>query len=161
MSESYRGFYDITEDIIARLKDAGCSVVTFGDTPDYMANQKNPVTPGCHISPIGFSTGDVNTVQLSLWVYDMTTMVKLDREQSANPIYGDKNTVDNLDTTMSIIDRFIRQIQARTVDMGNGGYYKLTTSPQWSAEYEEGNVRVSGWIGTLNINMQNYTSSCP
>ena len=49
MSDQYRGFYDITEDIIERLKVAGCSVVTFGDTPDYMRSQKNPVTPGAHI----------------------------------------------------------------------------------------------------------------
>ena len=160
MSEIYRGFYDLTENIIARLKTAGCAVVTFGDTPDYMRSQKSPVTPGAHIAPVGFSTNEVNVVQLEIFVYDITTMIKLDQEQSADPIYGDQNTIDNLDTCMSVIDSFMRPIQDRTIDMGDGGYYKVAASPQWSAVQEEGNVRVSGWIGTINFTMQNYTTSC-
>jgi hypothetical protein len=160
MSESYRGFYDLTEDIIKRLKDAGCSVVTFGDTPDYIRSQKNVVTPGAHISPVGFSTNDINTVQLEVFVYDLTTLIKLDIEQSANPIYGENNTVDNLDTCMGIIDRFMRQIQKRTVQLDTGGYYRVQSSPQWSSVYETGNVRLSGWIGTINFSLQNYTSAC-
>lgn len=161
MSEQYRGFYDITEDIIKRLKEAGCAVVTFGDTPDYMKSQKSPVTPGAHVSPVGFSTGDtVNTVNLQIWVYDLLTLFKLNQTQADKAEYGDQNIVDALDTTMAIIDKFMKPILSRTVQINSGGYYRLQSAPQWSAEYEEGNNRVSGWVGTINITMQNYTSAC-
>ena len=160
MSEKYRGFYDLTEDLIARLKTAGCAVVTFGDVPDYMRSAKNPVTPGGHISPMGFSTGDINLVQLEIFVYDLTTLVKLDVEQSANPIYGDNNTIDNLDTCMSVIDAFMRPIQDRTVQIEEGGYYRVQNSPQWNSVYENGDIRISGWIGTVTFSLHNYTSSC-
>jgi len=161
MSDQYRGFYDITEDIIARLKGAGCKVVSFGDTPDYARN-KNTVTPGAHVSPVGFSNNDsVNTVQLEVFVYDLLTLQKLADTLNTAPQYGEFNVVDALDTCMSIIDRFVKQILSRTVQINSGGYYRVQGGPQWNAVYEDGNVRLSGWIGTLSITMQNYTSACP
>lgn len=161
MSEKYRGFYDITEDIIRRLKSAGCKVVSFGDTPDY-ANEKNTVTPGAHVSPIGFSNNDTtNTVQLEIFCYDLVTLYKLADQLSQEPQYGENNNIDALDTCMSILDRFVKQILSRTIQLDTGGYYRVNGGPQWNAVYEEGNTRVTGWIGTLSITMQNYTSSCP
>ena len=160
MSEQYRGFYDITEDIIKRLKEAGCKVVSFGDTPDY-ARDKNTVTPGAHVSPIGFSNSDtVNTVQIEIFCYDLVTLYKLGDQFGGQPQYGENNNVDALDTCMAIIDRFVKQIASRTVQINSGGYYKVDSGTQWNAVYEDGNTRVTGWIGTLNITMQNYTSAC-
>lgn len=155
------GFYEVMDDIIKRLKGAGCKVVTFGDEPDY-ARDKNVVTPAAHISPTSFSVTNsrVSVLGFEIFIYGQIAFHNV--KPNNEPKFGEKNTVDILDESMAIGSRFVSPILERTlqVDGTNNGWIKLQGSIPFTPVYQDGNDSIAGVIGTALFTFTAFNSSC-
>jgi len=154
----YIGIYEVVDDLRRRLKLAGCKVVTFGDGQQYDLEKFTEV-PAAHLTPISIDLdGMIKTVTFDLFVYQLKEHYKA--ENDAVDGYGMENTIDALDETALILDKFVPPIKERTIELGEGGYYRVRVSSNFSAALVEGNSNLTGWQGTLNLTIHGNVSRC-
>lgn len=150
----YQGFYEITEYLISKLKDAGVLEVSIGSKSQYTDGKLN-VTPSAHIAPIGATmasnnnTGSATTsLQVEVFIFEQVTGHKQLRSELG--MYGVKNEVDALDSSMYILDKFIKSI-SRSFRTESGGYIRSANSNTFSAVLDQGADEVTGMLGTLSV----------
>lgn len=162
----YKGFYDILEMLVLELKNKGCKVVTFGDSPEY-DRQKNTVTPAAHIAPMSFSVPPFSQAngslpstrrfQFEIFIYGLLSHYK---EGETGSAYGYKNTVDVLDESIWIADRFTTGLSGRTKRLGEKGYVRFVGGVTFTPVLDEGDNGVAGVIGTLDIEFTSAVNLC-
>lgn len=148
----YQGFYEITEILIEKLKEAGCKEVTIGSTDGYSRKKLN-VTPQAHIAPVSVQISNnrnsgSKTVSLSceVFIFEQITATKLP-ESGAK--YGHRNEIDALDTTLYICDKFLDSLSP-TIKTDSGGFLRISNGVTFNAALDQGIDEVTGMIGTIS-----------
>lgn len=153
------GLYGILEQLDSRLRTSGCKVVTFGDTPDY-AQEKNIVTPSAHIGPSAFNVLTIRTSSISfeVFIYGQIAFEQGgERKEPSTSIFGqDGNTVDVMHESMMIAENLVKGMLDETIHAGGGIYITLDGSPTFTPVYVEGNDKVAGVIGTIQMSYTNH-----
>lgn len=153
---SLNNFYKITSFIKTLLTDnEEVSTVVFGRTEDKDLYKKS-LYPLVHVNP---RSAPLQSSNVTLFSFEIAVMDQRDLSTTTvdyDKYEGQDNLVDNLNTTYSIINRFITELRLTN----NADYIELeSVSDATPIIFKDHNL-LDGWLITVTLQMPNNLSIC-
>lgn len=147
-------FYNITEYLLNIAENIELVNTTLFARTEDKDLYKNNLYPLVHInpqsSPLSLENG------FSLFTYEIGVLnQRINDKRGTDKLNGDFNIIDNFNTTNSIINEMISEIQ-----LNLGSEYIISEITNAEPIYYEDNNGLDGWVFSLTIGISNNVDFC-
>ena len=154
-NQGVRGFYQITTTIKDNLlNDENVNTVTTGDITKIDLS-KQTIYPLSHILVNNVSQED-QVLRFIISVFCMD-IVDVSKDETINTFVGNNNEHDVLNTQLAVINKLIETLRSGTLYQSK---YQLDGVVSCEPFYDRFENEVAGWVGTMDILIDNDINIC-
>ncbi len=154
-NQGVRGFYQITTTIKDNLlNDENVNTVTTGDITKIDLS-KQTIYPLSHILVNNVSQED-QVLRFNISVFCMD-IVDVSKDETINTFVGNNNEHDVLNTQLAVINKLIETLRSGTLYQSK---YQLDGVVSCEPFYDRFENEVAGWVGTMDILIDNDINIC-
>jgi hypothetical protein len=154
-NQGVRGFYQITSTIKDNLlNDENVNTVTTGDITKIDLS-KQTIYPLSHILVNNVSQED-QVLRFNISVFCMD-IVDVSKDETTDTFVGNNNEHDVLNTQLAVINKLIETLRSGTLYQSK---YQLDGVVSCEPFYDRFENEVAGWVGTMDILIDNDINIC-